>query len=98
MGGEDAEYADESLLLLLLVILVDAILYCFLAIYLDQVVPVGYGAHRNMWYIFEYYYYGYNVSKDTCEEIAETFNAYFGLVLQGAVSEEASGFGTGSDK
>ncbi len=43
--------------MLLVFILIDGLLYCGLAMYLDQVVPVGYGANRKPWYIFQKQYY-----------------------------------------
>ena len=55
--NQSSTETDKSLVLLLLLIFLDAVIYGSLAIYLDQVVPIGFGAHRKPWYIFQREYW-----------------------------------------
>jgi len=51
------EENEARLMLFLALIAIDSVIYLLLAVYLDQVVPVGYGANRQVWYPFQREFY-----------------------------------------
>nr|XP_022313180.1 ATP-binding cassette sub-family A member 5-like isoform X3 [Crassostrea virginica]XP_022313182.1 ATP-binding cassette sub-family A member 5-like isoform X3 [Crassostrea virginica]XP_022313183.1 ATP-binding cassette sub-family A member 5-like isoform X3 [Crassostrea virginica] len=86
MDFETARSGDFPLYGYMLMLLLDVVLYCLLAIYLDNVVPGNYGPRFPPYYIFtKEYWFGSNSSKYSSS--GDDTDQFFGEDIEGVTTE-----------